>query len=110
MENIKENDALREITENEVMKWKQRRDSKAIPIIEEFLDSKMKMAEVNLNKLPKPKQKKDARKKSTKQDSFASSFYAWKSKKSTQEKLKQLRIDITLVRRGGKAALKKKKL
>jgi hypothetical protein len=70
----------------------------------------MEMAEVDLSSLPKPEAKDDSKIKSTKQDSFASSFYAWKRKQSTQRILNQLGFDVILIRRENKIALKKAKL
>ena len=99
---------LREIKNDEMKKWYPQKQSVAIEIIENFLSSDMMMAEVNLSSLPEVKSKKGSP-KSTKQDSFASSFYAWKKKKSTKERLKRLRLDIILIRRVEKVALKKKK-
>jgi hypothetical protein len=98
---------LREIKTDEVRKWKPQKQSVVLGIIESFLSSKMKMAEVNMEALPEPEQKAGSKIKSTKQDSFASSFYAWKKKKSTQQYLSQLGIDVLLFRRGEKIALKK---
>jgi hypothetical protein len=98
---------LREIKSDEVRKWRPQKESMALMIIEDFLASRMQMAEVNMDALPNPEQKADSKIKSTKQDSFASSFYAWKKKKSTQQYLTQSGIDILLLRRGKKVALKK---
>lgn len=98
---------LREIKGEEVRRWKPQKQSVALEVIEGFLSSKMEMAEVNLNRLPTPEAKKGSAMKSTKQDSFASSFYAWKKKKSTKEKLGILGIDVLLIRREDKVALKK---
>jgi hypothetical protein len=99
---------LKEIKDVEAKKWKPQKQGFAIGIIEAFLDSDMKMAEVDLDKLPAPESKYGSREKSNKQDSFASSFYAWKKKKSTKEKLAQMCIDVIIIRRGNKVALKKK--
>jgi hypothetical protein len=68
----------------------------------------MQMAEVDVSSLPKPEQKGTAKKPSKRQDSFASSFYAWKKKQSTKQKLSQKGIDILLIRQCEKIALKKK--
>jgi hypothetical protein len=88
--------------------WRPQKQSIAVGIIEAFLSSDMKMAEIDLDKLPEPEPKHGSAEKSTKQDSFASSFYAWKKKDSTKQKLAQMGIDILLIRRGDKVALKKK--
>jgi hypothetical protein len=61
----------------------------------------------DLSDLPEPEPKGGSKVKSTKQDSFASSFYAWKKKDSTKARLDQLEIDILLIRREEKVALKK---
>lgn len=98
---------LREIKGEEVKRWKPQKQSKALGIIENFLRSKMEMAEVNIDTLPDPGQKAGSKIRSTKQDSFASSFYAWKKKKSTQQDLAKLGVDVLLFRRGEKIALKK---
>jgi hypothetical protein len=101
------NSFLREIKGDEVRKWKPQKQSMALEVIEDFLLSKMEMAEVNMDTLPDPGQKAGSKIRSTKQDSFASSFYAWKKKRSTQQDLAQLGIDILLFRRGEKVALKR---
>ena len=98
---------LREIKSDEVENWKPQKESIALEVIEDFLSSHMEMAEVGLDMLPEPEKKEGSKVKSTKQDSFASSFYAWKKKKSTQQRLNQSRIDILLIRRGQAVALKK---
>jgi len=79
----------------------------ALDIIEAFLMSSMEMAQVDLDRLLEPEPKESSKTKSTKQDSFASSFYAWKRKKSTQDKLRKLDIDVLIIRRGEEVALKK---
>lgn len=79
----------------------------ALEILEAFLNSSMEMAEVRTEDFPDPVHR-DGVRKSTKQDSFASSFYAWKRKKQTQDILKKKGIDIILIRKGEKTALKKK--
>ena len=99
---------LKEIKNHEMKKWRSQKQSIAIGIIEAFLDSEMKMAEVNLANLPEPESRHGSTEKSSKQDSFASSFYAWKKKQSTKETLAQKGVDILLIRRGEKIALKKK--
>jgi hypothetical protein len=88
--------------------WRPQKQSIAIGIIEAFLSSDMKMAEIALDMLPEPEPRKDSTARSTRQDSFASSFYAWKKKDSTKQKLAQMGIDILLIRRGEKVAFKKK--
>ena len=98
---------LREIKGEEVKSWRPQKQSIALEVIEDFLSSHMEMAEVNLDMLPEPEQKAGSKMKSTKQDSFASSFYAWKKKKSTQQRLNQSGINILLIRRGQAVALKK---
>ena len=99
---------LREIKSKEKRAWGPQRQSLAIGILESFLRSKMEMAEVELDRLPDPVHRK-ARVPSSKQDSFASSFYAWKRKTSTKESMKALGIQkILLIRRGGKIALRKR--
>lgn len=107
MEN-KKNDFFREISGSEIEEWKPQRQGMAVRIIEDFLTSKIEMAEINLDALPQPESKRNS-KKSTKQDSFASSFYAWKKKSSTKTRLSQLGIDILLIRRNQKVAMKKVK-
>ena len=98
---------LREIKGEEVRIWKPQKQSIALEVMEDFLSSHMEMAEVDLGMLPEPEQKAGSKMKSTKQDSFASSFYAWKKKDIIQERLAQLEVDILLIRRGEKVALKK---
>jgi len=98
---------LREIKGEEVKRWKPQKQSIALEVMEDFLSSQMEMAEVDLDMLPEPEQKAGSKMKSTKQDSFASSFYAWKKKDIIQERLAHLEIDILLIRRGEKVALKK---
>jgi hypothetical protein len=105
--NSQYNQFLKEIKSEEMKKWRPQKQSMALEIIEAFLMSSMEMAEVNLDRLPEPESKESSKAKSTKQDSFASSFYAWKKKDITQERLAQLKIDILLIRRGEKVALKK---
>jgi hypothetical protein len=98
---------LREIKGEEVRIWKPQKQSIALEVIEDFLSSHMEMAEVDLDMLPEPEQKAGSKMKSTKQDSFASSFYAWKKKR--EDYLKSMGISIFLIRRGEKVALKKVK-
>lgn len=102
------NDFLKEVKDVESKRWNPQKQGVAIGIIEAFLDSDMKMAEVNLDKVPEPTPKEGNSPKSTKQDSFASSFYAWKNKKSTKQKLTQMGIDVIIIRREERIALKKK--
>lgn len=98
---------LREIKSDEVQSWKPQKQSIALEVIQDFLSSHMEMAEVDLEMLPEPEQKAGSKMKSTKQDSFASSFYAWKKKR--EDYLKSMGISIFLIRRGEKVALKKVK-
>ena len=98
---------LKEIKPEEMKKWKPQKQSMALDIIEAFLMSNMEMAQVDLDRLSEPEPKESSKTKSTKQDSFASSFYAWKRKKSTQDKLRKLGIDVLIIRRGEEVALKK---
>jgi hypothetical protein len=99
---------LKEIKPIEMKNWRSQKESAVFGIMEEFLESEMQMAEVDLEILPEPRQKKGSDTKSTRQDTFASSFYVWKKKITTKDKLKQLGIDILLIRRDNKIALKKK--
>ena len=101
---------LKEIKTPEMKNWRNEKQSIAVSIIEAFLESGMEMAEVDIEMLPKPEQKGSAKAVSTKQDSFASSFYAWKKKQPTKDLLKEKCINILLIRRGDKIALKKKEL
>lgn len=96
------------IKENEMRDWKPTPKSFTTELFEAFLNSEHQMVEVNLGELPEPRRRKGSKMRSTKQDSFASSFYAWKRKKGTQRLLKRLGIDVLLIRRGEKVALKKK--
>lgn len=97
---------FREIKGSEMKEWKPQRQGMAVRIIEDFLTSEIEMAEINLDALPQPESKGGSA-KSTKQDSFASSFYAWKKKSSTKANLSKLGIDILLIRRSQQIALKK---
>lgn len=97
---------LKEISQSERKAWKPQRQKVAFKILEAFLDSDIIMAEVKLDDLSEPVHR-DGKKESTKQDSFASSFYAWKRKKRTQEVFKEKGIDILLIRRRKRIALKK---
>lgn len=105
--NSQYNNFLKEIKPEEMKKWRPQKQSMALEIIEAFLMSSMEMAQVNLDRLPEPEPKESSKAKSTKQDSFASSFYAWKKKDLTKAKLAQLGFDILLIRREEKVALKK---
>jgi hypothetical protein len=98
---------LKEIKGNDRKKWKPQKQGIAVEIIETFVSSNMEMAEIDLNALPEPEPRKGAKDRSSKQDTFASSFYAWKKKSITQEKLNKMKIDVLLIRRGDKVALKK---
>lgn len=99
---------FRLISEHEMRDWRPTPKSFTTELFEAFLDSEHQMVEVKLDELPEPRHKETSKMKSTKQDSFASAFYAWKRKKRTQRLLKRLSIDILLIRRGDKIALKKK--
>jgi hypothetical protein len=109
MDNNKEyHKYLRPIDEKEMKQWKPAPKSFTTELFEIFLNSeKPEMVEVNINELPTPKHRDSTKLKSTKQDSFASAFYAWKKKDSTKAKLAKLGFDILLIRRGEKVALKK---
>jgi hypothetical protein len=106
MEKYKE--FLKEVKTPEMKDWRTEKQNIAVGIIDAFLESDMQMAEVDTGMLLEPEQKDKSKTPSTKQDSFASSFYAWKKKTSTQGILRQKGIDIILIRRGEKIALKKK--
>jgi hypothetical protein len=99
---------FRPISENEMKDWRPAPKSFTTKLFEAFLESKHQMVEVKLDELPEPRHKETSKVKSTKQDSFASAFYAWKRKGRTQRLLKRLGIDVLLIRRGEKVALKKK--
>ncbi len=101
---------LRRIGDGEMKKWKPQQQGITVGIIEAFLNSDMKMAEVDLDKLSQPEPREGASPRSTKQDSFASSFYAWKKKQSTKEALDKMGVNVILIRRGEKIALKKKEV
>ena len=72
------NKYLRPIEENEMNQWKPAPKSLTTKLFEAFLESEHKMVEVKLDELQFRKHKKTSQVKSTKQDIFASSFYAWK--------------------------------
>ena len=99
---------FRPISEHEIRDWRPTPKRFTTELFEAFLDSEHQMVEVDLDELPEPRHKETSKVKSTKQDSFASAFYAWKRKKGTQRLLKRLGIDVLLIRRGEKVALKKK--
>jgi hypothetical protein len=92
------------IKESEMKQWKSAPKSVTTKLFEMFLQSEDIMVEVNMAEFPAPKSK-GKKMKSTKQDSFAGSFYAWKRKRI--DYLQSLNIDILLIRRGEKTALKK---
>ncbi|MDH5744587.1 MAG: hypothetical protein OEZ52_13660 [Candidatus Aminicenantes bacterium] len=96
---------FRTIDEKEMRQWKAAPKSLTTKLFEDFLLSDDGMVEVNIDILPNPKPRSSSEVKSTKQDSFASSFYAWKRKRKSY--LKSLGIDVLLIRRGEKVALKK---
>jgi hypothetical protein len=98
---------LRPIDEDEMKSWRSTPKSFTTELFEEFLESNNKMVEVDIKELPLRIQKDQSRMKTTKQDSFASAFYAWKRKR--QPYLKLLKTDVLLIRRGGRVALKKTK-
>jgi hypothetical protein len=99
---------LKEVKKLDRKEWRNEKQSAAIGIIEAFVDSDMEMAEVDIAMLPQPEQKNSSKTPSTKQDSFASSFYAWKKKASTKEKLAAKGIDVLLIRQNQRIALKKR--
>ena len=98
---------FRPITNGEVNQWKPQHKSFITRLFHQFLESTDEMVEVNMEELPSPKPRGHGI-KSTKQDSFASSFYAWKRK--NKDYLKSLGIDVLLLRRGERIALKKSKV
>jgi hypothetical protein len=106
-EDFEYSDIFKPIKESEIEQWKPQPKSFITRLFQQFLDSTDKMVEVNLEQLPSPKPRGKGI-KSTKQDSFASSFYAWKRKNKGY--LKSLGIDVLLYRRGERIALRKKKL
>jgi hypothetical protein len=106
MGNNKEYDKyLRPIDEKEMKQWRPAPKSYTTRLFEAFLESEHLMVEVNIDELPTPKPRVSSEVKSTKQDSFASAFYAWKTKR--KDYLDYMGIDILLIRRGEKVALKK---
>lgn len=100
---------FRPISEHEMRDWRPTPKRVTTKLFEAFLDPEHRMVEVNLDELPEPRHKETSKVKSTKLDSFASAFYAWKRNRRTQQLLERLGIDILLIRRGEKVALKKKK-
>ena len=98
---------FRPIRENEVRDWKPAPKSFTTELFETFVTSVNRMVEVKVDELPEPRHRKGSKIRSTKRDSFASAFYAWKRKGSTKGLLKKLGIDVLLIRRGEKIALKK---
>lgn len=97
---------FRPIEEHEMKEWKSAPKSFTTELFEEFLRSEHEMVEINIAKLQSPKHKKSSKIESTKLDSFASSFYSWKKRR--KKHLQELGVDILLVRRGERMALKKK--
>jgi len=95
------------IREDEKRHWRSEPRTYSTKLIELFVDSNHQMVEVKLEGLEEPKPKKGLRVKSTKQDRFASSFYSWKKRKKTQQLLEKLGINVLLIRRGERIALKK---
>jgi len=98
------------IEEDEVRDWRPAPRSFTARLFETFVKSDHQMVEVKVEELPEPTHRKGSKVKSTKQDSFASSFYSWKKRKKTKQLLKKLGIDVLIIRRGEKTALKKKRL
>lgn len=110
MEEKKYTKYFRPISEEEMKSWRPSAKRFTTELFEAFLNSSDQMVEVKVDELPEPTPRKGSRVKSTKQDSFASSFYAWKRRKSTQNLLKKMGTDILLIRRREKIALKKKEI
>jgi hypothetical protein len=108
MNNIKEYDRyFTPVNEKEMKKWKSAPKSFTTKLFEAFLESDHKMVEVKIEELPTPKPREPSKIRSTKQDSFASAFYAWKRKRKAY--MHSLGTDVLLIRRGEKTALKKVK-
>jgi len=97
------------IREEEKRDWRSEPRSYSTKLIELFVDSNHQMVEVKLEGLEELKPKKGSRVKSTKQDRFASSFYSWKKRKKEDLK-KMLGIEVKLIRRGERIALRKVKV
>lgn len=98
---------FRPIKEDEVRDWRPAPKSFTTELFEAFVNSDNQMVEIKVDELPEPRHRKGSKIKSTKRDSFASAFYAWKNKGSTIGLLKMLGINVLLIRRGEKIALKK---
>jgi len=98
---------FRPIRENEVRDWRPAPKSFTTKVFEAFVSSDNQMVEVKVDELPEPRHRKGSKIESTKRDSFASAFYAWKRKGSTKGLLKKSGFDVLLIRRGEKIALKK---
>ena len=99
------------IKEDAVRDWRPTPRSFNARLFVAFVESDHQMVEVKVEELPEPSHKKGSKVESTKQDSFASSFYAWKKRNKIKKFLKKLGIDeVLLLRRGEKIALKKKML
>lgn len=98
---------FRPIREDEVRDWRPAPKSFTTELFETFVTSVNRMVEVKVDELPEPRHRKGSKIRSTKRDSFASAFYAWKRKRSTKALLKKSGIDVLLIRRGEKIALKK---
>jgi len=100
---------FREIDESEINQWRSSPKSSTTRLFEDFLYSKIKMAEVMVDQIP-VKDAGNSKVRSTKQDRIASSFYAWRKKRHTKDAMARFGIEkIILIRRGEKIALKKKK-
>ena len=96
------------IKEDEVKDWRPAPRSPTTELLEAFVKSSHQMVEVKVEKLRQPEPKTGSRVKSTKQDSFASSFYSWKKRKKTEHLLNKLGIEVLIIRRGERIALKKR--
>lgn len=107
MKNEKQYDRyVRKIDDAEVKQWKPAAKSITTELFEAFLLSRDTMVEVMVNELPLKRDKEDSGLKSTRQDRFASAFYAWK--KSRKKYIESLGFkDILLIRRDERVALKK---
>lgn len=100
---------FRPVSEEEAKNWRPAPKIDTSRLFEDFVNSSDQMVEVNVDALPRPRHKVSSRVRSTKQDSFASSFYSWRRKKKTQRLLEELGIDVLIIRRGERIALKKTK-
>lgn len=97
---------LRKIDDAEIKQWRPAAKSITTELFEAFLSSRDMMVEVMVNELPLKKDREGSMMKSTRQDRFASAFYAWK--KSRKKYIESLDFkDILLIRRGERVALKK---